>query len=199
MDQLHAIELSREFFISLGTPGLFVVAILEFFLFPIPPIMVLIPLALANPEFALVYAFAATAGSVLAGVSGYILGRKGGRPALESRFSTDYIQRAEAYFERNGFITLTVGAFAPIPEGFELLSIASGVLKIDARLYLLASLLGRGGKYFLTAGLVLYLGDAVRSLSEAELYSVTGVVTIVVVSAYLLRQRWWPQPWSAAN
>lgn len=192
MELLDSIELSRELFVSLGVPGLFVVAILEFFLFPVPPIMVLVPLALARPELALVYAFTATAGSVLAGVLGYALGRKGGRPALD-RFSNEHVQRAESYFERNGFATIAIGSLAPIPEGYELLSIASGVLKVDFRLYVFASLLGRGGKYFVVAGLVMIFGEPVRSMGEAELYAVTGVVSVAVLAAYVLRRRWRPR------
>lgn len=197
-DLLESVELSRELFVSLGAPGLFAVAFLEFFLFPIPPDFVLIPLALANPEFAIGYAAVATAGSVFAGLLGYYVGRKGGRPALESRFSGERVARAERFFDRYGLATLGVGAFAPIPEGYELLSIASGVLGLDARTYLLASLLGRGGKYLLEAVLVLALGDAVRSMGEPELYGVIGVVALVVVAAYLLRRRWVPDRWRSA-
>ena len=55
MGMLKSISFSKELFISLGIPGLFGVAFLEFFLLPIPPDLVLIPLVLAHPELALVY------------------------------------------------------------------------------------------------------------------------------------------------
>lgn len=125
----------------------------------------------------------------------YFAGRKGGRPVLESRFSSERVERAEAYFERSGFATIAIGAFAPIPEGYELLSVASGVLGLDPRTYLLASLLGRGGRYFLEAALVLVLGDAVRSLGEVDLYMILGVFVILVVAVYLLQRRWVPSRW----
>lgn len=189
---LESVEFSREFFLSLGAPGLFAVAFLEFFLLPVPPDLVLIPLAVAQPEFAFLYAAIATAGSVTAGLFGYGIGRKGGRPAVESRFAGERVERAERYFDQYGLVTLGVGAFAPIPEGYELLSIASGALGLDARSYLLASLAGRGGKYFLEAALVVVLGEAARSLTEVQLYSIIGVATLVVVAAYLLRRRWLP-------
>lgn len=190
-----SIDLSRAFFVSLGAPGLFAVAFLEFFLLPVPPDLMLVPLAVARPELALVYAAIATAGSVSAGVVGYTLGSKGGRSALESRFSDERIDRAEAYVDEHGFEALTFGAFAPIPEGYELLSIASGVFGLDGRSYLLASLLGRGGRYFLEALLVLSAGEAVRSLNEEELYVVLGVASLLILAAYLLRDRWLPEKW----
>ena len=199
LDPLGAVDLSRELFVSLGAPGLFAVAFLEFFLLPVPPDLVLIPLTFANPEFALLYVVVATVGSVTAGLVGYSIGRTGGRPALESRFTGEWTERAEAYFERYGSATVAFGAFAPIPEGYELLSVAAGALGLDARTYLLASIAGRGGRYLLEAALVLALGEAVRTFSEVEVYSVIGVAAIVVLGAYLLRRRWLPEQWHAAS
>lgn len=193
MGLFKSINLTRDLFISLGAPGLFAVAFLEFFLLPIPPDLVLIPLALATPKLALVYAAFATAGSVSAGLIGYYIGRKGGRPALESRFAGDRVEQAEAYFDHYGLVTLTIGAFAPIPEGYELLSVASGALGLDVRSYIVASLVGRGGKYFLEAVVVLALGEAARSLGEVEIYALLGVAALIAVVAYLLRRRWVPR------
>lgn len=179
---------SREFFISLGIPGLFIVSFLEFFLLPIPPDLVLIPLAVARPELAFLYATIATAGSVTAGLVGYLIGQKGGRIALESRFSSNQITQIEEYFNRYGFATIGVGAIAPIPEGYEILSISAGVFRLNFRSYLFASLLGRGGRYFLEALLVLTLGEAAQSVSEIQLYILMGIVTLLVLLVYFLRR-----------
>jgi undecaprenyl-diphosphatase len=195
----ESIDLSRELFVSLGAPGLIAVAFLEFFFVPIPPDLVLIPLAAARPSLAFAYAAVATAGSVIAGSLGYALGRTGGRPALESRFSGERVERAEAYFERSGFATVALVAFAPVPEGYELSSVASGVLGLAPRTYLAASLLGRGGKYLLEASLVLFLGDLAASLSEEDVYLLLGAVAVVAVAAYLLRGWWVPARWRAAE
>ena len=190
VDLSALLDPSREVFVSLGVPGLFAVAFLEFFFFPVPPDLVLLPLTLARPELAAVYAAVATVGSVLAGFLGFAAGRRGGRPVLESRFSGERIERVEAYFDRSGFAVVAVGAFAPIPEGYELLSVGAGVLGLDRRTYLAASLLGRGGKYALEATLVVALGDAAGSLGEEDLYLALGVAAVVAVTAYLGRRRW---------
>lgn len=192
---LETVELSREFFVAHGAPGLLLVAFLEFFLLPVPPDLVLVALSVARPELALAYAAVATAGSVSAGVVGYAVGRTGGRPALESRFSDDRVARAESYVERRGLAALSVGAFAPIPEGYELLSVAAGTFGMGLRTYLLGSLLGRGGKYLMEALLVLAVGEAARTLSEPELYGVLAAATVIVVAAYVLRDRWLPEEW----
>lgn len=192
---LDSIELSREFFVSLGAPGLLAVAFLEFFLLPVPPDLVLVPLTVVRPELGPLYAAVATVGSVSAGVIGYTVGRKGGRPVLESRFSAARVEQSEAYVEKYGFTVLTFGAFAPIPEGYELLSVAAGVSDLRLRSYLLASILGRGGRYLLEALLVVVVGDAARSLTEVELYTAVGVVSLLAVCGYLLRDWWLPASW----
>lgn len=192
-----SVELSREFFISFGAPGLFAVAFLEFFLLPVPPDLVLIPLAVVRPEFALLYAVVATAGSVSAGFIGFLVGRAGGRPLLSSRFATTYIEKAERYVDQRGFGIVVFAAFAPIPEGFELLSVASGVFGLRPRSYLLASLAGRGGRYLLEAVLVVTLGEAARSVTETELYAIIGVVSLLAVASYLSRRWWLPDHWTA--
>lgn len=187
---LDSIEVSTSFFVSFGAPGLLIVAFLEFFLLPVPPDLVLVPLSVSNPEFALLYAVITTAGSVSAGLIGYTIGKKGGRRALSSRFAGKRVHQAERYFERSGFVTIAVGAFAPIPEGYELLSIGAGVFDLDLRSYLLASILGRGGRYILEALLAVVLGEAARSFTEAEIYSIIGIVTVVVLVTYFTRNRW---------
>lgn len=186
---LETIEYSKSFFITLGAPGLFAVAFLEFFLFPIPPDLVLIPLSVINPEFALLYALVATAGSVAAGCVGYGIGRKGGQQVLESRFSGKRVEKTEAYFDEYGLKIVFAFAFAPIPEGYELISIGSGAFGLDGRSYLLASIAGRGGRYFLEAIFAVVIGSAARSLTEIEVYSLIGVASLVVLLAYLFRSR----------
>jgi membrane protein YqaA with SNARE-associated domain len=188
-------HLSREFFISLGPLGVFAVAFLEFFLLPVPPDLVLIPLTVISPKFGPIYAVLATAGSVSAGLIGYIVGRKGGRRLLESRFSSERVGGAEASVRQYGFAVVFIGAFAPIPEGYELFSIAAGVFGLRPRTYLLASIVGRGGRYVLEVGLAIIASGVARSLTEVELYAVIGVVSVVIVGTYLLRDRWLPERW----
>lgn len=191
---LNSIELSREFFISLGAPGLLLLGFLEFFFFPIPPMLVLIPLTVASPELAFVYAAAATIGSVTAGTAGFVLGHRGGRPILTSRFSHNRIGRAERYLDRRGFATVAFGSFAPIPEAHELLSITAGAFDMRFRTYIIAAVLGRGSKYFIVAMLSVALGQAARSLTEVEVYSVLAVAVVVAGLGYALRGRLRPLP-----
>ncbi|MFP8953535.1 YqaA family protein [Natrialbaceae archaeon A-arb3/5] len=195
---LELLQASEELFVSMGVTGLVVTGILNFFLplvFPFPPLIVMIPLVAASPELALVFVVAATAGELFAGIIGYGIGRKGGRPALKSRFSNSRTDRVESYFERNGFATVTIGSFAPIPEAYELLSVGSGVFGMKFRTFLIASIIGRGAKYLLVAALVIAIGDAAEALGEGQIYAAIGAVTIVAVAVYLTRKYWVPETW----
>lgn len=182
-------SLSREFFISLGIPGLFAVAFLEFFLLPVPPDLVLIPLTVVRPELGLLYATVATLGSVSAGMIGFIIGQKGGRPALKSRISKERIDPIERYIDHHGLRTLIVVAFAPIPEGFELLSIGAGVFGLSYRTYLIASVIGRGARYLLEAMSVIVIGETAQSFTEVEVYLMLGVASLVVIIGYLIQSQ----------
>lgn len=186
---LDSLAVSRSFFESLGAPGLFAVAFLEFFLLPIPPDFVLIPLSAANSDLLTLYVVVATAGSVFAGLIGYGIGRKGGRQALNSRFASRRAERIEGYFEQYGSVVVAIGAFAPIPEGYELISIGSGVFGLDPRTYFVASVMGRGGRYSIEALLVLLFGDAVRNATESEIYLIVGAIALIIMVAYFIRIR----------
>ncbi|WP_231188504.1 VTT domain-containing protein [Haladaptatus sp. DYF46] len=184
-----SLAVSRSFFESFGGPGLFAVAFLEFFLLPIPPDFVLIPLTAANSDLAILYVVLATSGSVFAGLIGYGIGRNGGRPALNSRFAGQRADRIEGYFCQYGSVVVAIGAFTPIPEGYELISIGSGVFGLDPRTYFVASVIGRGGRYSIEALLVLLFGDVIRTATENEIYLIVGGIALIIMVAYFLRIR----------
>ncbi|MFH5801964.1 YqaA family protein [Haladaptatus sp. CMAA 1911] len=184
-----SLAVSRSFFESFGGPGLFAVAFLEFFLLPIPPDFVLIPLTAANSDLAILYVVLATSGSVFAGLIGYGIGRNGGRPAFNSRFAGQRADRIEGYFGQYGSVVVAIGAFTPIPEGYELISIGSGVFGLDPRTYFVASVIGRGGRYSIEALLVLLFGDAIRNATENEIYLIVGGIALIIMFAYFLRIR----------
>ena len=184
-----SLAVSRSFFESFGGPGLFAVAFLEFFLLPIPPDFVLIPLTAANSDLAILYVVLATSGSVFAGLIGYGIGRNGGRPVLNSRFAGQRADRIEGYFCQYGSVVVAIGAFTPIPEGYELISIGSGVFGLDPRTYFVASVIGRGGRYSIEALLVLLFGDVIRTATENEIYLIVGGIALIIMVAYFLRIR----------
>ena len=143
-----------------GGLALFLIAFAESSFFPVPPDTLLIPLALMQVPKALVFAAIATAGSLTGGAFGYLLGLKGGRPVLQRLFAAEKIALAQSYYGKWDVWAVFAGAFTPLP--YKLFSISAGVFGLDFKRFMLASLLGRGGR-FLAVGLVIYLfGEPVK-------------------------------------
>jgi len=83
-----------------GGVALFAIAFAESSFFPVPPDVLLIPLALAKTSWALLFAAVATAGSTVGGILGYYIGEKGGRPLLQRFFKSGKVALVQGYYRR---------------------------------------------------------------------------------------------------
>ena len=148
-----------------GGAALFALAFAESSFFPLPPDLLLIPLALNNTSLALLFAAVATVGSTLGGMLGYFIGNKGGRPLLERFFNADKVALVQDQYQRYDVWAVGMAAFTPIP--YKLFSISAGAFQLDFKRFLLASVLGRGGR-FLAVGLVITIfGESVKAFLES--------------------------------
>jgi membrane protein YqaA with SNARE-associated domain len=145
-----------------GAAALFVLAFAESSFFPIPPDVLLIALAIISPPLALLYAAICTVGSVLGGMFGYLIGLKGGKPILERFVTREKIVAVHNAFDRYNVWAVGIAGFTPIP--YKVFTIAAGVFYINFRLFVLASFLGRGGRFFLVGGLILAFGPEIQTL-----------------------------------
>ncbi len=157
--------------------------------FPIPPDVMLAPMSLANPSRAWWFALLTTVASVLGGLFGYAIGYfafDAIEPWLhESRYWVGY-QAAVAWFERWGFWAIFAAGFSPIP--YKLFTIAAGALSMAVLPFTLASLVGRGARFFLVAGLMAWGGERM----EAALHRYVdrlGWVAIALVAIGVLIYR----------
>ncbi len=175
--------------------ALIVFAFWESSFFPIPPDPLLITMAVARPELGLVYAAIATAASVAGAALGYFIGSRGGRPIVERFFKPDKILLAERLYQRYDVWAVVVAAFTPIP--FKVFTITAGVARLDFRRFILASALGRGGRFFLIGGLVTIFGKSIERWIDQYFEFVTigfivllvaGFLTIRFVGHYLARR-----------
>jgi membrane protein YqaA with SNARE-associated domain len=175
--------------------ALIIFAFWESSFFPVPPDPLLITMAVARPELGLVYAAIATAASVTGAVLGYIIGARGGRPIVQRLFSPDKILLAERLYQRYDVWAITVAAFTPIP--FKVFTITAGVAQLDFRRFMLASVAGRGGRFFLVGGLVTIFGDSIEHWIDQYFEFVTigfvvlligGFIAIHYVGQYLARR-----------
>lgn len=182
------VEPTKEFFLAYGVAGLFIIAFIESSFFPIPPDVVLIPLTVANPALGLWYAALATVGSVLGAVFGYWLGYKGGRPVLERYVSDRNIDRVQEYYDDYGVWAVGIAGFTPIP--YKVFAISSGTFKLDMKGFIAASIIGRGARFFVVAGVIMLYGEEIIALLNRFLGIGSIIIAAVVVAVYVYWKRY---------
>lgn len=157
--------------------------------FPIPPDVMLAPMALAQPDKALRLALLTTVFSVLGGILGYAIGFfmfDSISPWLqETHYWEKYLQ-AENWFKEWGFWAVFVAGFSPIP--YKVFTIAAGALQMIFLPFVLASMVGRGARFFLVALLIAAGGEKLE-LKLRQYMDLIGwaVVAIVLIGALVYK------------
>ncbi len=161
--------------------------------FPVPPDVMLAPMVLAERKKGWNLAAICTLASVLGGVLGYVIGAfffDALAPFLTRHGYMDTINQAQSYFETYGFWFILVAGFSPIP--YKLFTIAAGLLGMPLLPFLAGSIIGRGARFFLVAGLIILGGDrmanSLRKYVETIGWIVTGLVAVAVIWLTLVRQ-----------
>jgi undecaprenyl-diphosphatase len=181
------LEWSKDAFLPLGETGLFVVAFVESSVFPIPPDILLIPLILFNPSLGLYYASISTIGSVLGGIAGYFLGLKGGRPLALRLFSEAKVKRVEGYFEKYGAWAVLIAGFSPIP--YKIFTIASGVVRLDVKRFVVASAIGRASRFFAEAVVIMVWGEQIVNVLIQDFELITLAIAGAIIAALLIYRK----------
>lgn len=134
---------------------LFALSFSESSFFPIPPDVMLAPMALAQPQRAWTYAFITTLASVAGGVAGYLIGMFAldwATPLLQQAGYYEKFLRVGGWFDEWGFWVVFIAGFSPIP--YKLFTITAGAVGMSLPLFALASFISRGARFFLIAGLI---------------------------------------------
>jgi undecaprenyl-diphosphatase len=185
------LEWARLYLVPLGIPGLVLTAFTESSFFPIPPDVILIPLALLDPGNAVLYGLVATVSSTAGALLGYWIGLKGGRPILLKLAGERSMKKAEEFFNRYGAWAVGIAAFTPIP--YKVFTIASGVFMLrNLKAFILASILGRGGRFMAEAVLIMLFGEEILSFLSAHFELITilvGAAVILFLAVYSLLRR----------
>ena len=176
----------KHFFEALGLQGLAINAGIESCLpgFPVPPDILLSAMVLSTPQKALLIALVCTIASVLGGLIGYTFGRCGGRPLFELWFKKhmDKLEAVEKMYEKYGSIAVLVSAFTPIP--YNIFTIASGILRMNIFKFLGASILGRGGRFFLVSIVLMFFGETIKKYMDIVILLLTIAIIIFFVIVY---------------
>jgi membrane protein YqaA with SNARE-associated domain len=168
--------------------ALFWVAFVESSFFPLPPDLLLVPMALARRERAWRYAAICTVGSVVGGVLGYAIGyflfESVGRPILEFYKVMDQYQHLKSLFDEWGVWIIVAKGMTPIP--YKLVTITAGALNFALIPFMLASVVSRSIRFFLVAALIWKFGEPVRTFIEKRLEVVTTVFLVLLVGGFFL-------------
>jgi membrane protein YqaA with SNARE-associated domain len=188
------VEWAQGFALALGAPGLFVVAILDSSILTLPEINdILIVLLVARHKSRLVlYAAAATAGSIVGSLVLFTIGRKGGEAVLQKRFSVERSARARLFIEKYGVLAVIIPSLLPPPMPFKMFVLLSGVGRMSVARFVTAVAIGRGTRYFGVGLLALRYGDQTMAFLHEHSRTVAlvvGIAIIVGAAAYLLVQR----------
>src|SRR5918998_1057220 len=148
--------------------ALFWVAFAESSFFPIPPDVMLIPMVLAKPAKAWVYATICTVGSVLGGIVGYTIGyflyETIGLWLIQAYGLAKQFEAYRAAYNEWGLWIILIKGLTPIP--YKLVTIASGAAAFDFWVFIAASIVTRGARFFLVAALLYWLGEPIREFIE---------------------------------
>jgi membrane protein YqaA with SNARE-associated domain len=152
--------------------------------FPIPVDVMLAPMCLGQREKAWRYASIATVFSVLGGVAGYVIGVVGFEliePWLrESHYWSAY-EASTDWFDRYGVWVIFAAGFSPFP--YKVFTIAAGVAALNLPLFIIASVIGRGARFFLVAGLIVWGGDRLEDTLQKHVERIGWAVVAVIVLA----------------
>lgn len=157
--------------------------------FPIPVDVMLAPMCLADRSRWVRYATIATLLSVAGGLAGYAIGFaafEAIEPWLRQSHYWDAYQTSRLWFDRYGVLVVFVAGFSPIP--YKVFTIAAGVAALNVPGFLIASLIGRAGRFFLVAGLVRVGGERFETTLSKHIERIGWFVVVlsVVLIAWLM-------------
>ena len=157
-------------------------------LFPIPPDALLIPMVLARPDRAWRLALVCTLASVAGGALGYLIGYavfdQLARPLIDFYGYGQKFAAFQDLYARWGLWVILIKGMTPIP--YKIVTIASGAAHFDFAVFMAASLVTRGARFFLVAGLLRVFGTPMRDFIERRLTLVTSAAAVGVVGGFLV-------------
>ncbi|MEH6495770.1 MAG: YqaA family protein [Pseudomonas marincola] len=164
------------------------ISFVESSLFPIPPDVMLIPMVLANRAAAWRLAFICSLFSVLGGVLGYFIGLYfyelvGDAIISFYGYEQKFLSFSDSYEEWGGWI---VAFFGLTPFPYKVITIASGAVKLNLAVFMVASVLSRSARFFLVAWLLKKFGEPIREFIEKYLGILTVLFFVLLFGGFIV-------------
>ena len=155
--------------------------------FPIPTDIMLIPMVMADRKNAWKLAAWCTLWSVLGGAAGYAIGAflfdSLGQWLIRIYHLGDDLTQFQQWYATYGAWVIIGKGFSPLP--YKLVTIASGFAHYSFAMFMALSVLTRGGRYFLVAGLLYWKGEQARRFIEKRLEATLFVFLLVIISGFV--------------
>lgn len=168
--------------------ALFVIAFVESSFFPIPPDVLLIAMAVVIPKKAFRYALICSVGSVLGGVFGYFIGyvffETIGQPILHFYGAMGHYENVRVLYEEHAFWAILAAGFTPIP--YKVFTIAAGAFEVSLSTLIIASIIGRSGRFFLVGGLFYFFGAPIKKFIDKYFEILTVVFLVLLVGGFVV-------------
>ena len=176
---------ARGLALTMGAPGLGLVAFLDSSFLSLPEItdLLVVWMVTRNPARVIVYVLAATAGSLAGCLVMYYIGRKGGEALIRKRFAPARVERAMAAFDRHGVLVVLIPAILPPPAPFKIFVILAGLAGISPAKFITAIVIGRGSRYLVLGLLAVEYGEQALAYAEEHGFAAAMVVIGLLAAA----------------
>lgn len=168
--------------------ALFAIAFMESSFFPIPPDVLLIAMAVITPKKAFRYALVCSVGSVLGGVFGYYIGyfffETIGQPILNFYGAHGHYETVKQLYSEHAFWAILSAAFTPIP--YKVFTIAAGTFEVSLTTLIVASIIGRSGRFFLVAGLFYFFGAPIKKFIDKYFELLTVAFLVLLIAGFVV-------------
>lgn len=181
------VDVATNFFETYGMLGMFIHALIDAIIFPIPAFFLQLTLSAANPENALWYALIGYIGCLLGTPVGYLIGKFLGAKFLFKILKKSWVDSASALFKKNGEGAILIGAFTPIP--FKVFTILSGTLNFSLLRLIIFAAIGRAFKFFAVGSLFYFYGRHARYLIDNYLTYVFLGISIALTIIWIIKRK----------
>ncbi|KAE8557987.1 YqaA family protein [Paenibacillus polymyxa] len=176
-----------EFLQNFGATGLFIHAMLDAIIFPIPAFFLQLSLSAVQPESALWLATVGFAGSLLGTPIGYGIGKVSGKHVMGGVMKKKWLDSASDLFARRGEAAILIGSFTPIP--FKIFTILSGCMNYPLWKLLSYAAIGRAVKFYVVGFLFYIYGRAAENMVNQVLtITLVGVSVAIAAIWFLIRK-----------
>lgn len=178
-----------------GALALFLFAMAEASFFPIPPDVLLIALCIGATSKSFRFGAICLAGSIIGAIIGYGIGYflwqspSGEYTALAQFFlnhvfSLEAFQEVKALYDQYNFWIVFTAGFTPLP--YKLFTISGGLFHIDFVMFIIASIVSRGLRFFLIAALIWKFGKPIKTFIDKYFNILAVVFTILLIGSFVL-------------